>query len=77
MIIKKRDLYILTFLVSIVGYAACQRINEGSKNDSEQISLTTTARYETTSMSPTNNQDAADDPVILTDSPESGQGAKF
>ena len=61
---KKRDLYTSIFLLSIVGYAACHRISEGSKEASEQIKRTTTARYETTPMPQKNSDDAADDPAI-------------
>jgi len=73
MIVKKRDIYILTLLCSIVGYAACQRISEGSKSASEQIRLTTTARDEMNPMPRANNPDAADDAVILTDTQDPGR----
>ena len=65
MIVKKRDFYILACLISIVVYAACQRISEGSKSASKKIKQTTSARYETTPMPRGNKQDAADDPAIV------------
>ncbi|MCW0483953.1 phytase [Gaoshiqia sediminis] len=61
---KKRDLYIAIFLLTMIGYAACQRGSEGSKKASEKIKRFTTARFETDPMSQATDEDAADDPVI-------------
>ena len=61
---KKRDWYMFIFLLSFVGYAACKRMSEGSKKESEEIKLTTTAKYETEPMPQKYNDDAADDPAI-------------
>lgn len=41
-----------------------KRDSEGSKAASKEIKLTTTARYETTAMPESNQEDAADDPAI-------------
>ncbi len=73
MIVKKRDFYILSCLISIVIYAACQRISEGSGGASEKIKLTTTALYETTPMPQAINQDAADDPAIIINQADQGK----
>lgn len=65
---KKRDLYILVVLFTIVGYASCKRSSEGSKEASEKIKLLTAARFETTPMPANFNDDAADDPAIWVNS---------
>jgi 3-phytase len=61
---KKRDLYISFILLSLVTYAACNRISEGSKRAAEKIKLTTTASLETQPMDQGVEEDAADDPAI-------------
>ena len=61
---KKRDFYFSILLISIITYAACNRIGEGSKKASEKITRTTTALLETDPMPQHNQVDAADDPAI-------------
>ncbi|MDX9883609.1 MAG: phytase [Prolixibacteraceae bacterium] len=61
---KKRDLYISALFLSIVGYAACTRMSEGSKKESEKIKLVTMAKYETAPVPQQYKDDAADDPAI-------------
>jgi uncharacterized membrane protein len=64
MILKKRDLYIFLILLSLVGYAACQRISERSVNSKEQIQQATTVQCETVPVSQSSGQNDANAPVL-------------
>lgn len=70
---KKQGLYILFLLLSVVAYAACTRISEGEKRESEKIKLVATAKYETTPMPRRNKDDAADDPAIWLNAQNPGE----
>ena len=64
---KKQFFFIAIFLVFLIGCNPFKRKSEGSEDASKRIKLTTTARFETTPMPESNEEDAADDPAIWVD----------